>query len=205
MWNKVFKLPSKQIMKFLHVCHMLTFRLTRCTWLWINTTHELFWGQICKNSEVQTCHQHTWKILISNCKRSYYYFRLVIAESLIWNQCYWFHDIEKLNVFKNCKMEEHPCNIARVVQPCKTWKVETHIGGLPKNGASSPHLWTFICTQQNTQFDVSTKTHLHKNGASGTHRWTFKDNFICHNTLAMWTYTWEHRLCPHGLFSGRTN
>ncbi len=150
MWNKVFKLPSKQIMKFLHVCHMLTFRLTRCTWLWINTTHELFWVQICKNSEVQTCHQHTWKILISNCKRSYYYFRLVIAESLIWNQCYWFHDIEKLNVLKNCKMEEHPCNIARVVQPCKTWKVETHIGGLPKNGASSPHLWTFICTQQNT-------------------------------------------------------
>ncbi len=121
------------------------------------------------------------------------------------SKCYWFHDIEKLNVFKNCKMEDHPCNIARVVQPCKTWKVETHIGGLPKNGASSPHLWTFICTQQNTQFDVSTKTHLHKNGASGTHRWTFKDNFISHNTLAMWTYTWEHRLCPHGLFSGRTN
>jgi hypothetical protein len=52
---------------------------------------------------------------------------------------------------------------------------------LPKNGASSPHWWTFICTWQITQFDVSTKTHLHKNGASGTHCWTFKDNFSYHN------------------------
>ncbi len=97
------------------------------------------------------------------------------------SKCYWFHDVEKLNVFKNCSMEECPCNIARVVQPCKTRKVETQIGDLPKNRASSPHWRTFICTQQNTQFDVSTKTHLHKKGASGTHHWTFKDNFICHN------------------------
>jgi len=35
--------------------------------------------------------------------------------------------------------------------------------------------------QWNTQFDVSTKTHLQKNGASGSHHWTFKDNLICHN------------------------
>ncbi len=79
------------------------------------------------------------------------------------SKCFWFHDVEKLNVFKNCRMEECPCNIARVVQPCKTQGLKPKIGGLPKNGASIPHWWTFICRRRNTEFDVSTKTHLHKN------------------------------------------
>ncbi len=97
------------------------------------------------------------------------------------SKCYWLHDVEKLNVFQIAEWRNvlaiflELSNLARHKR-LKPWLVVSQ-----KMGLLTPHWWTFICRQQNTQFDVSTKTQVLLPRGSGTLRWSFKDNFICHN------------------------